>query len=180
MVTVRRTQAILVAAAIGAFAVMSAGAEPPVILPGQEELVKDMLGGGEPVAGCKLVGAAVQRTWISARFACVGTDGEVAITLAHVDETGPVVARTLRFALAAPAPARLPTGFAAAITERVREREQRFQWHVLESTTPDPARRLPDRTRRHRGAVLFAMLAIPLAGVWIRARRARGRAAAQP
>lgn len=155
----------------GLFSASIARGGEPVIPPGQEALILDMLGGGAPIAGCKLLGAEVQKTTIAARFACEGAPREIAIELRHAGGGAAATATTARFAIAA----RERPELAAAIAERVRSREARFLWDALEPDAPDPARPRPDMDRPRRAAVWIALLALPLSLAWLRDRRRRAR-----
>lgn len=112
--------------------------EPPVVTeegpfavipPGQEELLGEMVGrGSELPGGCTLTAGRIEQAAVSATYAC--RDGEVVIELVHPHVAGRGATRTERFAVQA-ARGTPPEGLVAAIADRVRAREQVFEWKVL-------------------------------------------------
>ncbi|MCS6798741.1 MAG: bacterial transcriptional activator domain-containing protein [Myxococcota bacterium] len=121
-----------------------------VIPPGQERLVAHMLG-GEPIAGCSLLEARIERSHVEARWRCARGEGHA--RLAHPDALAHG-RRSERFAFEA----RGPHGFAEALEARLREREEPFVWSrptrdrnaTFESvpTAVDPAPSLPEPAAR--------------------------------
>jgi hypothetical protein len=100
--------------------------EGPVIPPGQETLVLDMLGGASGVDGCRVRHAAVEKTQIRATFEC-DSGATRGVVLAHPAKAEPGAVVTNRFALSAWA-AETPTAFVTQVAAGVRAREGQFQW----------------------------------------------------
>jgi hypothetical protein len=101
---------------------------PPVIAPGQEPLLADMLGKDASLpGGCAWAGATVEETRVVSWYTCAGE--RVELELRHpTDALAPdAAARTDRFAVRLKSSS-APPDLAAAIAVRIRAREAEFRW----------------------------------------------------
>jgi hypothetical protein len=156
--------ALLVAAAGGA-------AGEAVIPPGQEDLLADITGRGEPLAGCTFAGGQVDHSTIKATYAC--PTGEVVVALGHPGKAPAGATQTARFAitLVSGTPA---AGFVDALATRVRARETAFAWTIIEPTPQGS----PASSLGRPLPVVFAaaaILGLLLVGWALRRRRSGGR-----
>jgi hypothetical protein len=148
----------------------------PVIAPGHEVLLLEMLASPDPLpGGCELLGAQVERAHVTARYQCADPVREVTLELLHPSATPEGAERTARFAVVGRGPEAPPPGLLPAIASRVRAREARFVWDEIDADGPDPARPRPVTTRPWRALVLAALLAVPLLGLLLRARLGSAR-----
>ena len=98
----------------------------PLIRPGQEGVIADMLGRGELLSGsCRLVEGQIDGARVTGTYSC--PEGRVGVRLDHPSRAPDDATRTKDFAvvLVAGSP---PPGFLDALTERVRRVEPSFQW----------------------------------------------------
>jgi hypothetical protein len=110
----------------------SMGERAAVILPGQDDLVADIVGRGETFPGeCRFSGGQVDRSLIRATYKCSG--GEVVFELLHPSTAPAGATTTAQFALVLRSGAP-PPGFTDALVSRVRSREGAFQWKWLGPT----------------------------------------------
>ena len=108
----------------------------PMIPPGQEELLADMLGRGATPAGCTLTGAAIEYSIIKATYACSG--GEAVFELRHPSSAAASAIQTAQFAitLLSGSP---PHSLADALVSLIRAREDAFEWEWLTGDDDDAA-----------------------------------------
>jgi hypothetical protein len=111
----------------------------PVIPPGQEELLVEMLGRSAGLPdGCALTEGRTLRTVVRARYAC--ELGEVVLHLSHPSQAAEGATRTEQFGLAVHSGS-TTAGLTAAIAAQVRARESEFEWlwpsDVTPATLPD-------------------------------------------
>ena len=97
----------------------------PMIPPGEEELLADMLGRGVSPAGCQLTGAAVEYSIVKATYACA--EGEAVFELRHPSSASASAIQTAQFAitLLSGSP---PHSLADALVSLIRSREDAFEW----------------------------------------------------
>jgi hypothetical protein len=120
-------RALLVTALLAAPAAALAEEVRPVIGPGQEPLLADMLGKGISLpGGCAWAGAGVEQTRVVSSYTCAG--GSVEIELHHPTDAPPDAVRTLRFALQIRPAAPPPPGLVDALAARIRAAESAFVW----------------------------------------------------
>ena len=116
---------------IVALAVATAGAAVgddggPVIPPGQEELLVEMLGRSAALPdGCALSEGIADRATVKARYAC--ELGEVELRLTHPGRAAEGATRTEQFALVVHSGSATPA-LTSAVAARVRARESEFEW----------------------------------------------------
>ncbi|MFT3769854.1 MAG: hypothetical protein QM820_30855 [Minicystis sp.] len=119
-----------------------------VIPPGQEAIVGRMLGGALP-GGCRFAGASIEKTQVSARYACA--DGERRIALRHPSEALDAAVRSKQLAVVVPAGSALPQELVAALGDRLRAEDATWRWlaegrslgrTIEEAGLPPRARRL--------------------------------------
>lgn len=104
-----------------------AGAESPIIPPGREERLADMLGRGVALpGGCAWAGARVDHDHVTSRYKCDGVPAEVSVDLVHPRAGAGAAAHTKQFALR-PGPG-FPPALLDALADRVREREATWSW----------------------------------------------------
>jgi hypothetical protein len=161
---------------------VSGGYDPPgslhAIPPGREALFMSMLG-GSPMAGCSLQGAEIRSTIVHASYRCAG--GQTAVVeLHHPTDAAAAAVRTAKFALVAldPAP---PEALLPALADRIRTKEEAFEWLVVTKgendapiravVRPSPSR-LP-RTLLGTGVALAALLVLWRRRRTLGARRSR-------
>ncbi len=123
------------------FASALAAAEPaaspnPMIPPGQEDLLAEMLGRGVTLAGCNLTGAGVEYTIVEATYAC--PEGEAVFDLAHPSTASPSAIQTAQFAITLQSGSP-PHSLADALVSSIRAREDAFEWEWLPSKEAKPA-----------------------------------------
>lgn len=98
----------------------------PVIPPGQEELLVEMLGRSAALPDdCALTEGRTERRVVHAHYAC-GL-GEVVLQLSHPGQAADGATRTEQFALTVYSGS-VPPGLLAAVAARVRAREADFEW----------------------------------------------------
>lgn len=111
----------------------AARAQPvAVIPPGQEAVVRRMLGDAELPPGCAFEGAAIEASRVVGRYRCAGE--EHAIRLTHLDASPREARRTARFGLSGDAPGPLLD----AVASSVRAAEADFEWATAASRPPEP------------------------------------------
>jgi hypothetical protein len=104
----------------------------PVIPPGQEAVIREMLGGSSGIAQCRLTSAAVQRTRIEASYECGGGETRTA-SLRHLSTASRGALRTRHFALTSAGA--VPQRFLDELASRIRARESDFHWIVPQPTS---------------------------------------------
>lgn len=182
-----RRLALAMMALVGLVAVLTtsrADAARWVIPPGQEAIAMRMLGGELP-AGCRFLGAAIERTQVLARYACA--ESETRIALRHPGDAPKAVARAQQLALVVPEGAAPPEALVATIAERVREGEAGWRWIVEGRNLGQSlaAAGVPERMRRlvlplgMAAALGFAALVL-LAARWSAAAAAAAAAHSAP
>lgn len=97
----------------------------PVIPPGQEQMILDMLGGQADIGGCRLKTASVKRDVIEAAYGCGSGDARM-LTLRYPQGAAGGSETTAKFAITGGADA--DRELAAAVADRVRAHESAFQW----------------------------------------------------
>lgn len=123
-----------------------------VIAPGAEPLFAEMLGSGVTLpGGCRFGNGQIERTYVVATYACDG--GALVLELLHPDAAPAGGIRTDKFALAVKS-GTAPGGLLDALAERIRAREDSFNWTALQGA--GRSRRLPLVAI---GAVAVAMVA---------------------
>ena len=136
----------------------------PVIAAGYEDLVAEMLGRGEQIAGsCALTGGGIGDA-IRGVYQC--GDHQVVIELVHPSKAPATALRTARFAVMVHGSP--PPQFLDAVIARVRARETRFQWTVLKPPPPPGEQRPPLNLRPYAIGLIAALLLW-----WARHRLAR-------
>src|SRR6185503_7845656 len=106
----------------------------PVIPQGYEDLAADFLGRGEQIAGsCRLTGGSIDGALIRGVYQC--GDDKVVVELTHPSKASRA-RRTARFAVTVQGSP--PPEFLDALIERIRAREEAFQWKVLPPPPPQP------------------------------------------
>jgi len=139
-------------------------ADESFIPPGQEELVGAMLGSSVALPGdCKLVTGNLEKTTITATYAC--PSGDVVVVLTHPAAAPTNATRTEKFAL------RIERGTAPAdlqnvLLSRIREREGQFRWTTYPGAMP---RAEPTASPMLSGGVVLGVLV--LAALWLWRRR---------
>jgi hypothetical protein len=143
----------------------------PVIPPGREAAVLDLLGGSEALAGCRLAGARIDGRYVAADYACTG--GAAHVELRHPSEQVEAAARTRAFALVVRGAA--PPDLVAALAERVRAREGAWQWSL--ATPPSAGAAPPSRSSDSRRLAVWTVAAALLAAalLWLLGRADRRR-----
>jgi hypothetical protein len=96
-----------------------------MIPPGQEELLGDMLGYGDTLAGCRFGDAEVEYTAIKVSYACPA--GEVVFELAHPSAAPTTAIQTAQFAFVGQSGSP-PRSLIDAMVSRIRSREDAFEW----------------------------------------------------
>ena len=120
-------RALLVTALLAAPAAALAEDLRPVIGPGQEPLLADLLGKGASLpGGCAWAGAGVEQTRVVSSYTCAGRPVE--IELHHPTDAPPDAVRTLRFAIQIRPAAPPPPGLVGALAARIRAGESGFVW----------------------------------------------------
>jgi len=108
----------------------------PVIPPGQEDLLAQMLGLGVSLPGdCKFTGGQADGPAIRATYRCGGAapstpgqgGGEIVLKLLHPSEAPPAATRTEHFAVTVESGSP-PDGLVDALTTRIRSQEGGFKW----------------------------------------------------
>lgn len=171
----RRVAALLAALAALALppAAAAEGEREPVIRPGQETRLAEILGRGVTFpGGCVLASGGVAGAVVQATYTCAA--GSVAYELRHPDRAPPDAPRTQRFAIVVRS-GQPPDGLTEALAANIAARESGFEWawQDLAVRAPPPPPPPPDRRPLLAGAAL--LLAAALA--WL-AWRQRARLAA--
>jgi hypothetical protein len=123
--TVRLTTGVLVLSS-AVFGIEPTDEPHPVIPPGQEELLADILGRGATFAdGCTFAGGQADGPVIRATYTC--PTGEVVLELVHPSLEAATATRTDRFAITLKNGSP-PDGLIAALASRIRSREAAFEW----------------------------------------------------
>jgi hypothetical protein len=112
-----------------------AGTPHPVVPPGQDEVLSDMLGRGVELPGpCKYAGAEAAATLIRSSYEC--PKGKVVYELVHPSNAKSNANKTEKFALSVQSGSP-PAGLTEAIVAHVRAREAAFDWQWV-GTVPTP------------------------------------------
>lgn len=176
-------RSLVVTALVVAPAVATAQGAPPVIGPGQEPLLADLLGKGASLPGdCAWAGATVEETRVVSWYTCAGA--RVEIELRHPTDAPVEAARTLRFAVRARATSPPPPGLVDALAARIRLREAEFVWSGVSDDRAGASARL--QITEPRGQILrglatalaiTALTAALMRWIYRRLERAAGSAA---
>jgi tetratricopeptide (TPR) repeat protein len=138
-----RCLASLVALAACAVTPRSSAAAPggPVIAPGQEALLGQMLGSGTPLGDCSLDDAAVDKSRVVATYLCGAAKAKAVLRLEHPDEASSAVknakVKTAAFAIVPDEGAPPPAALLDAVAARIRSLESGWKWTVPRSGYPD-------------------------------------------
>jgi hypothetical protein len=97
----------------------------PMIPPGEEELLAEMLGRGDSLAGCAFTDAEVQFTVIKVTYICPG--GAAAFELCHPSQAPRTAIQTAQFAFTKQSGS-APRSLVDALVSRIRSREDAFEW----------------------------------------------------
>ena len=117
----------MVTALLAAPRVAAAQGASPVIGPGQEPLLADLLGKGASLpGGCAWAGASVEETRVVSSYTCAGA--RVEIELRHHTDAPASAARTRCFAIQTRPASPPPPGLVDALAARIRARESEFRW----------------------------------------------------
>lgn len=150
----------------------------PVIPPGREELLAEMLGRGATVlAGCSFAGGQADGAAIRATYRC--GEGDVVFELRHPSRAPASAPQTSRFALMV-ASGSPPAALTEALQARIRAREAAFEWVWPSPSAVPPSRPgLPEPSALSIVAgAAAALVAAAALGLLARRRLARlGRAA---
>jgi hypothetical protein len=107
----------------------------PVVPPGNEELLSDMLGRGAPLPDeCKFAGGGADGPVIQSRYKC--SSGEVVFELAHptnIDKPATQTTEQFAVTLQKGSP---PAGLVDVLVWLIRSRESDFEWAWLEHKVP--------------------------------------------
>ncbi|MCU1282583.1 MAG: hypothetical protein JWM53_6129, partial [bacterium] len=113
-----------------AAAAASTAAAAPVLPPGREALVAELLGGSDSLpGGCKLDEATIRPTRIEASYRCV--HGMATLELRHPSQDAAAIARTQQFDIVAGAGA--DTALVEAVAARLRAHEGQAIWSAAGS-----------------------------------------------
>lgn len=132
---------------------------------GREQAVRDLIGGSEPIEGCRWTGAQIERYEAIAQYAC--PSGTLRAHLRHPDAAGNASFRTARFAVAIEPENADSARFAQVLESRIRARGSTWQWTTArfsDARPPDVERVLPWRW-------IAGFIGLGALAVW-RARRA--------
>jgi hypothetical protein len=175
-------RALIAATLLAVPAVARGQGAPPVIGPGQEPLLADMLGKGTALPGdCAWAGATVEQTRVVSWYTCAGA--RVEIELRHPTDAVAAAARTDRFAIRTRA-ASPPPGLVDALAARIRAREAAFVWRGGADDLGGGAR--APLSEQHRQALRGLGVALAVAAItaalmrWIYRRLARAASPAAP
>lgn len=164
----RFAAALLLCAFLSAAAAQAAPAGEPVIPPGQEEVLAEILGQGKAFpAGCTLTGGRIDPTAVTGEFECPG--GGVTLELRHPSRAPENSVRTERFAIVVRGGSP-PAAFSDAFESWVRSHESAFEWKQLPPTpSPRPSLPSPQETSAPRSSwpdrlARFTPFLVPLAG----------------
>jgi hypothetical protein len=120
----------------------TASADAPsvkVIPPGNEKLIAEMLGDGAKLPGdCAFHGAALDRTFVAAKYACGGA-AEVTVELRHPSDAPAGARHTKEFALVPKGEA--PPALVEALEHQIAAREGEWRW--LSAEAPGLGRVIP-------------------------------------
>lgn len=105
-----------------------AGPRKNVIPPGQEELLGEMLGRGETLAGCQLDNGKVDHALVKVVYSC--PSGEVELELVHPSVAPEGATKTERFAIMLQR-GTAPEGLIPALASRIRSKESTFEWKLV-------------------------------------------------
>ena len=119
-------QFVLAGAPLTATAETDDATAGPMIPPGQENLLLEMLGRGASLPDkCKLTEGQVAYVVVEAKYTC--SFGEVVLSISHSSQVEESVAKTETFAIAVVDGS--PTaGFTDAVASLIRSRENDFEW----------------------------------------------------
>src|ERR1035437_10080411 len=106
----------------------------PMIPPGEEELLAQMLGRGVTLAGCNLTSAAVEHTIVKATYAC--PEGEAVFELTHPSTAPATAIQTAQFAITLQSGSP-PRSLTDALVSLIRSREDAFEWEWLPGNDAD-------------------------------------------
>jgi hypothetical protein len=178
-------------AAIGAFVFVlavtpgAARADDHVVPPGQEDLVGEMLGRGEPIGGCRLVEVEMPPTAIQGTYACDGAGAPVVVFLRYPSPDDRGVFTTTKFVVSTRGEA--PPELLEQLRRNIAQYEGEWRWaeqpEIPAAPSPSAQPRAGEdrRAGRHEGlpwlppaascAAMLLVLAVDLA----RKRRPGGR-----
>lgn len=141
--------------------------EGPVVPPGQDELLADMLGRGATLpAGCQFDSGDVNGSVIRSTYTC--PSGNVVFELRHPSTAPPDAVRTDQFGITIHSGSP-PAGLQDALASLVRAREGQFKWLILTG---------PGRPHVPITIILIAGIVLLALAAWVLRRRAARRAAA--
>src|SRR5262249_17606077 len=107
----------------------TSGSIEHAIAPGQEELLKTLLGYGATFPGeCHFTGGQAEGAIVSAEYTC--GEGHVIVELRYPDDAPPGALRTAQFAVIGRSVS-VPPGFLDALAARIRSHETGFRWKQL-------------------------------------------------
>ena len=144
-------RSLVLTALLATPAIATAQGAPPVIGPGQEPLLAELLGKGVSLPGdCRWAGATVEETRVVSWYTCAGA--RVEIELRHPTDAPLEAARTLRFAIRTRATSPPPPGLVDALAARIRLREAEFVWSGVSDDRAGPSTHL--QITEPRGQIL--------------------------
>ena len=160
------------------FAAPRDGRAGPIIPPGRDAMLGEMLGAGPGRVGgrCAFDGASVKRSFVQASYRC-GDAGDVTVSLMHPGAAKDAARRTDRFAISVVSGTAADAAFLDDLASRVRAREAAWEW--ANATDREPANgtagggRPAASSDRLVGAV--ALAAALATGVALARRRAKPR-----
>jgi len=108
-----------------------------VVPPGQEDLVAEMLGRGEELAGCRLVQVDMHPSAIEGTYRCREVHDGVMLVLAYPSTDPGATFSTLKFAVTTHGPA--PAGLLDALRRRILQHEAGWSWLSANDSLPAAA-----------------------------------------
>jgi hypothetical protein len=129
----------------------------PIVPPGREKLLADMLGMGVELPECAFAGAQAEEGIIRSHYACPA--GEVTIELRHPSRAPNPIVVTERFAIVSSS-GTPPPELTKAIEARIRARESGFEWTWIAG---DPGSSPPFVTQITHAGVLILVVLVPVA-----------------
>jgi hypothetical protein len=131
-----------------------------VVPEGQEELLSQMLGKGQTLAGCKLKAGQIEYSTMKATYEC--PSGDVVFELTHPSKAPGSAKKTDRFALVLQG-GTPPDGLVQALMTSIHSRESSFEWKWLAAP---PGQRSSGKI----ALAVAALAAIALLGWFVRSR----------
>ena len=164
---------LVLAVASVAFAAPASAA--PVIPPGREALLADLLGkGGPDLPGpCQFVSASIESDRVVASYTCGPVRDAVSVVLLHPSAAGPGAVRAGAFSLSAPG---APPSLVEALAGRLAQREREWTWASSTSaaTNSVPVATTTDRVLLVEAFALLVLVPFALAlAVWTLDGRSR-------